>query len=40
MEDAARSIAAAQAAEADARLRAVAAMAEADEVVAAATRIR
>jgi DNA-binding CsgD family transcriptional regulator len=40
MEDAARSIAAAQAAEADARLRAVAAMAEADEAVAASTRIR
>ena len=40
MEDAARSIAAAQAAEADARLRAVAAMAEADEAVAASARIR
>jgi DNA-binding CsgD family transcriptional regulator len=40
MEDAARSIAAAQAAEADARLRAVAAMAEADEAVDASTRIR
>jgi hypothetical protein len=40
MEDAARSIAAAQAAEAEARLRAVAAMAEADEAVAASTRIR
>jgi len=40
MEDAARSIAAAQAAEADARLRAVAAMAEADEAVAASARVR
>jgi DNA-binding CsgD family transcriptional regulator len=40
MEDAARSIAAARAAEADARLRAVAAMADAEEAVAASTRIR
>jgi DNA-binding CsgD family transcriptional regulator len=40
MEDAARSIAAAQAAEADARLRAVAAMAEAEAVVAVSARIR
>ena len=40
MEQAARSIAAAQAAEAEARLRAVAALAEADEAVAASARIR
>lgn len=40
MEDAARSIAAAQAAEADARLRVAAASAAADEAVAAAARIR
>ena len=40
MENAARSIAAAQAAEADARLRAAAARAEADEAVAASDRIR
>jgi DNA-binding NarL/FixJ family response regulator len=40
MEDAARTIAAAQAAEADARLRAVAAMADAEAVVAVSARIR
>ena len=40
MEEAARSIAAAQAAETEARLRALVAMAEADEAVAASARIR
>lgn len=40
MEQAARSISAAQAAEAEARLRAVAALAKADEAVAASARIR